>query len=437
MCQLLLSPSENPSHLDSPSSFPSDMPSTVPPSSCEDVVDYESRILVGLIGRPDYVTGQEIDALQRAFLDTYNNVDCGDRNMTTVTIVTSLIEDNNDDNSRVLQASTNNRLFTYIFRASGRCRGCRRNPRLFGEGVRHLLGDSEEVYKDKSGHRSLQDECPCPPPTENEFILAFNATIADLVSVGSLVNVVGANENFSELEQVDCTDDVTEFESTNVTLVFEGGDTQTSESEWAALEEACVDAYNEANALNGNTCDLLFLVAVEAEFSAVNKSENRHRGLQSRQLLYNLLLRGSCRGCQRNPRLFGESQGRRALAVSATLPPFMYHSARHLQAIDGCYCPVGEPEFRLATEEEFQTVYNGIIEYLRDEGILTSINAVVEVTESEGPNDCCDLSSGFDSAGNRYGRFFGIVVQSNSGTYNVTIDYSPAGIVTEYIQVSL
>lgn len=73
------SPSENPSHLDSPSSFPSDMPSTVPPSSCEDVVDYESRILVGLIGRPDYVTGQEIDALQRAFLDTFSEplVDVG------------------------------------------------------------------------------------------------------------------------------------------------------------------------------------------------------------------------------------------------------------------------------------------------------------------------------------------------------------------------
>ena len=53
---------------------------------------------------------------------------------------------------------------------------------------------------------------------------------------------------------------------------------------------------------------------------------------------------------------------------------------RELQDSEGttsqCYCPVGNPEARPPTEEEFKEVYNKNIEFLRAEGNITSIVAV-------------------------------------------------------------
>ena len=43
---------------------------------------------MGLIGRRTSVTLQEIDVLEQAFIDAYTNIDCGDRDLDDVTIVT-------------------------------------------------------------------------------------------------------------------------------------------------------------------------------------------------------------------------------------------------------------------------------------------------------------------------------------------------------------
>jgi len=316
--------------------------------------------------------------LEQGFIDAYTDVECGDRNITNVTIVTSAIEEAPDTMARSLQDSTNYRSFTYIFRANGRCRGCSQNRRIFGEGAGRLLEGKVTTQRD------LQDDCPCPPPSDDAFLLSFNVTITELLGNGTLVNVVGVNNNFSELEKVNCTSEVTEFEA-GASLTLEGEvDTEISESELTVLETAFVDAYNEANAMNSETCDLLFLVAVEVELTSVNDT-NRVRRLQSnRQYKYEVRVHGSCRGCPRNPCLFGESQGRRSLSSSIeVLPQFMQDSGRYLQTSDDCYCPLGDPELRLATKEEFQAIFNAIIQYLRNEGILTTVTSVVEVTDGE------------------------------------------------------
>lgn len=113
----------------------------------------------------------------------------------------------------------------------------------------------------------------------------------------------------------------------------------------------------------------------------------------------------------------------------------MKHSARNLQASNDCCCPVGEPELRLAAEEEFLAMHNAVVECLQSEGALTTANATVKATESVPAVEHCDLSSGFDSAGSRHGRFFGRVGQSNLGSCSMTADYSPAGAATECAQV--
>jgi hypothetical protein len=55
---------------------------------------------------------------------------------------------------------------------------------------------------------------------------------------------------------------------------------------------------------------------------------------------------------------------------------------------------------------------------------------------TEPPNDCCDLPATFDAAGTQYGMFADIVDQNNEGNYNVTINYSPDGIITTYPQLA-
>jgi hypothetical protein len=48
---------------------------------------------------------------------------------------------------------------------------------------------------------------------------------------------------------------------------------------------------------------------------------------------------------------------------------------------------------------------------------------------------CCELPVGFDSAGNRFGVFTGILIQE-SERYIVTMTYSSAGMVTDYPALS-
>jgi hypothetical protein len=58
------------------------------------------------------------------------------------------------------------------------------------------------------------------------------------------------------------------------------------------------------------------------------------------------------------------------------------------------------------------------------------------VEEDNDDAECCDFPAGFDAAENQYGLFGGIVYQNNNQSYNVTIDYSPAGIITTYPELS-
>lgn len=153
-----------------------------------------------MIGRPDSVTTSEINVLEQAFIDSYDNVECGDRDIDSMRIVTNETEDMNGQQQRMLQASTNNRNFTYIFQAQSRCRGCGQNARLYAADSTVTEGG----------------DCPCEAPTGQDFLLSFNSTISRLVSDGLLENVIGVNGNFAELEeQVEC-----EAESTFDTLVY-------------------------------------------------------------------------------------------------------------------------------------------------------------------------------------------------------------------------
>lgn len=235
-------------------------------------------------------------------------------------------------------------------------------------------------------HRHLQDsiesgsveeeDCPCDASLEDEFLASYNNTIAALVSNGDLVNVVGVNGDISELEEIDCVDEVTEFQ-TDIFVTFQA-DSEPTISEQETLAASWVSSYNAANTLNSETCDELFHLAVQAELTLVEDNTRRH--LQSNGT-YGYTASGNCRGCMRNPQLLDESQGRKL----EELPLLFNYDNRNLQtSINDCFCPVDNPEFRAPTEEEFQAVYNEQVVYLRNEGELTSVNTVVAVEEQEG-----------------------------------------------------
>lgn len=368
-------------------------PSAAPAiQDCDEEVTFETSVLVGLRGRPDDVTSNEMRVLEQAFIDSYANAECGDRDIDQVMIVSRQIGNNETSSRRrSLQSSSNNRDFTYIFRTSGRCRGCGRNTRLFAQGVSRILAqDSERGF-----HRGLQyeygleshsveeEDCPCEAPTENDFLLSFNSTIRGLVADGLLVNVVGVNGDIAELEEVDCGEEI-EFE-TIVSLSFEGdSSTEPSGAELDALALSFVDSYNEGNALNGETCDLLFRQVSEANLTLISitgGNANRNRELQSNRFNYEVSVRGRCNGCQRNTRLFGESQ-RRELSMHSldTLPNFMQYGERILQT-SACFCPVDNPEERAPTTSEFEIIYDSQVQYLRSEGEITSVSSVAQVTD--------------------------------------------------------
>jgi len=179
---------------------------------------------------------------------------------------------------------------------------------------RALMARLTKVESGETRDRSLQDtgeKCSCPAPQKEDFASAYNANIADQRSGGSLVNVVSIT-SVAELQPVNCTDEVTEFES-DVFVYFLGNpDSRLPEiipaAEREALELALADTYNSVNTLNADIYDPFFRVVVEADLVSTKATFSRRRKLQrgAPRYLYRFRVRGRCRGCSRNPKLFDD-----------------------------------------------------------------------------------------------------------------------------------
>jgi hypothetical protein len=60
----------------------------------------------------------------------------------------------------------------------------------------------------------------------------------------------------------------------------------------------------------------------------------------------------------------------------------MESDSRWLQAsVEDCFCPVDSPDLRAPSEDEFELVYNELIQFLRAEGKVTTITSVDEVRD--------------------------------------------------------
>jgi len=301
--------------------------------------DFETRVLVELVGRPASKSTEEIRLLEESFLNAYLSLDS--REGITLENVTILEDIDGEDAfaaRRSPEDSLNTKAFAYLYLASSKCKACGGNERLFaGEKVDHslkgLYSPSHSVnhrYLREDKFRRVTAEELCDGcPSKNDFFTLYNATILNLQAEGSLDNVVAVGEDIFEQEAVPCTDEPTDFE-TIVNVAFEGDpNSEPSSAELKALTSSFVESYNAANALNGEVCDPFFRVANEAEVIGVGEmSAGRTRSLQQGHYK-KFKVQGSCHGCPKNTEIYGGD-----IAGCCTLSSLVHEKASGLMQTD-------------------------------------------------------------------------------------------------------
>jgi hypothetical protein len=370
-----------------------------------------ARVFVGFIGNPYDLSDQEKRELADAFFDTYVSLDERDNvNITSVRFVDDLNGIDSSTAQRELQDSLKDFVdyaisFTKLLGITGKCNDCDDHPKLFpkpddvpGRRLAIPFISPHHYLREESLHRKTQESCVgCP--TIEEFVTNYKDAIASLQADGRLVNVVILDGNIVEQEPVECpSDDLTEFES--ILFVSLNTTAEPSDAEVAALECSFVESYNQANALNGETCDLSFRVV---DYAVISVTGDGFGNEGNRRLKNSALTSGgSCRGCEPKHRITGGDISARRRALHSGIPlrehsewrldnTGLLYGSRGLQNtatdVNQCYCPIGEPEKGLPSIEELLTIYDNNVQFLVDDGVLTSITSVDSIV-ADGKDDC-------------------------------------------------
>ena len=222
----------------------------------------------------------------------------------------------------------------------------------------------------------------CPGLTEQAFTLAFREGVRSKSDqLGTSVTDVA---NVAELTPTVCDEANLEF-STDVVVTFTGDPSLWSLPQQAALAQSFAQTYRSLNGLNPETCDLLFRDV--SNVTIYREQEFRRRLKESFSYLYRIT--GTCRGCQRDSRLFAQGVSGRAL-LSDKVPSLSDDTNRRLQN-DTCSCPVNATQPRAPTEEEFQIAYENTISILQQENVIDAglIESVVNVNEVQQVTEGC------------------------------------------------
>ena len=405
------------------------------------------EVSLPFVGRVSSLNQSEIVALQNLFVNTYKEFELGCENgsfreMHSVEIILS-----------ALSPSPFNVTFPFVLRHRARmsCRGCDTSSTLFQEpsaaafDFRQLtqLDDSDYVVPWFFRLQDVSPTLPTPPsntmfnllpcpvctgPTSASFLGNYSAALDVLVANSTITSIDYLGDQIVQLENIVCAEHVTEFFSdVFVEFMIAGNETRNvTEQERQTLEEAFRASYNALNSLNNETCDPFFREIIDVELSEkTDVTFNRRHLLPTAQddsmadsnvpvhntpvrpTVFLLNVRGNCRGCRRDARLYDEGLRRRSLIG-------LHNSRageRQLQGLnenppttDDCVCAVQPEEFRAPTREEFIAVYNNTISTLVDAGELQFVEAVAEVVEVdqvECPNEVSNFTTTmfFDLAG--------------------------------------
>lgn len=358
------------------------------PVACDtSAIEFTSDVVITFTGDPTLWSLSQEQGLTQSFGQTYRslnrlNPDTCDllfRDVFNVALFRDeefnrrlrVEEESHNKAQRSLQASTT---FSYLYRATGECRGCQANSRLFAQGSsgRKLLASAQQVsFADT--HRRLQDDtCMCPvtaselrPPTNEEFRDAYEATISilqkenviDKAFIGSIVDV-------KEVRQVDWDCSATETFETQVYVQLSGTPSAVENDEIEALEVGFTETYKQ---LSGSFCDPFFRTPIEVTIDTMTGVGRRLQSDSS--FTYEYTVSGLCRGCAGNSRLFGQSV-RRMLSRG---------DGRRFQQDNLCFCSLDSVADRAPTQDEFAVAYNETVKELT----LANIRHVVSVNEQD------------------------------------------------------
>jgi hypothetical protein len=343
------------------------------PATCDANSEFSSDVIVSFTGDPSLWTPAQQEALAQSFAHTYRslnglNPDSCDLLFRDVTNVTIYRE--GEFRRRLSTGSA----FSYLYRTTGTCRGCQRNSRLFAQGVSGRMLLSNDVPPFHVTDRRLQnDTCSCPvtatqprAPTAEEFQAAYEESIVilqqeNVIDPDFIHSVVQVNE----VQQVtDSCPPIETFE-TFVEVELFGTESAVTADEIEALELGFTTTYVQ---LSARFCDPFFRTPIEVVIDTMTVVGRR---LQSgSRFKYGYQVTGTCRGCSRNPRLFGQSVGRMLTGGAAI-------HGRRFQEDGLCFCSIDSLADRAPTENEFAVAYNETVKDLN----LPNVLHVVSVEE--------------------------------------------------------
>ena len=137
-------------------------PSPAPTSCIFTPSEFETEVLLTIIGDPDLVSQDDVKKVQETFVEEYNRLAEGlcDEQFRIVEEVrqegSGLIFAAEDEGNR--RRMQDKRKFSFRFFVLGVCRGCPKKSRIFNDGYRRALfqDEQEDVSVDFTGERALQ-----------------------------------------------------------------------------------------------------------------------------------------------------------------------------------------------------------------------------------------------------------------------------------------
>lgn len=297
---------------------------------------FETRVLVEFAGNATTIDESDdlIDAFRQAYAASHNCTS-GERILEKIEIV----------------SNTSMLVGPHLFAVVGRCAGC---------------NDSFAFFSSPSNQtrRALQaaEPCNCGGPPETLFVNAYNSSLQSIRQPGNVSEGVLEVSTATELDQIPCPEQLTEFQSYVAVSLSAGVDLDPMDA--TLVESSLVESYALANSLNPDLCDETFRTIK----SVVLVSEEQ---MPDNVLLFRV--GATCSGC--NEALHDVApMSKRRLGGGFAI--------RRLQQGESCYCPP-QVERRGPTIEEVGSYFNATLSALQAESQLQSISSVVLVGVEE------------------------------------------------------
>ena len=394
-----------------------------------DFSEFETNVILQISGYPEYITDAQLSILEETFLETFNDLnslnsekcDLSFREVTQISISTdsnlsirrlqrsnpvAITWETESTASRMIIPRTRKLLspsiLTLSARVHGRCRGCMSNSTLFDDDKKFVRRDLVDRNQRRTLQLSSEDQCFCPinadlgAPTSAIFTAKFERNVKSMNHTEPLHFVDNILE-VVELEEVECTSQLSYFES-YIVLEFFGDFDNATADQLAVLKQAFLESYNAANVLDTATCDLQFRVVNEVDIN-INGTASRRllanpsgQNSTSTQFNFRFTMRGTCRGCEMGANLFQNSDRRKLSSPSKnTLPRFLQNVSK-----DDCLCPVNA-EIRVPTIEEFSSIFTSELAVLQKSDTLTFIEGIADEPIEVNPAKCDETIGNFET----------------------------------------